>query len=245
MEGFTYHNIFETKGIEYVIILSFFAILVPFWLFMNRKIKKSAEDDKIQGVLTAKAFRIPQGIFFSRFHTWAHLLTNGEARVGINELLLHFTGDVDIEHVKKQGEIVKKGEVMTIINHNSKKLRILSPVSGEIKGINLNLSENPDLLKVDPYRQGWIYSIKPINWKAETNSYYLAEEATYWAKQELLRFKDFLSVSVQKNMPGTSEVVLQDGGELIDAPLAELPQDVWQNFQNKFLAGPVLHDFKN
>ena len=39
MDGFTYHNIFETKGIEYLAILAFFAILIPFWLLLNRQIK--------------------------------------------------------------------------------------------------------------------------------------------------------------------------------------------------------------
>ncbi len=235
MEGFTYNNIFDTKGIEYIIILSFFAILVPFWLFMNRKIKKTAEAGKMQGFLTANSLKIPQGVFFSKFHTWAHLLTNGEAKVGIDDLLIHFTGDVNIEQVKSPGDSIRKGEVLTVVNHNGKNLRILSPISGEIRRTNSNLNENPDLLKDDTYRQGWIYTIKPTNWKAETSSYYLAEEATYWAKQELLRFKDFLSMSVQKFMPQPSGVVLQDGGELTDAPMAELPQEVWQEFQDKFL----------
>ncbi len=33
MEGFTYTNIFETKGIEYIIIICFFLILIPFWIY--------------------------------------------------------------------------------------------------------------------------------------------------------------------------------------------------------------------
>lgn len=236
MEGFTYNNIFETKGIEYLVIIAFFAIMVPFWLLLNRKVKRTQQILKATGLITAGSLRIPQGVFFSKFHTWAHLLTNGEARVGLDDLLLHFTGDVNIEHVKNPGEHIKKGEVLTLINHNGKNLRILSPISGEIKGSNTNLSKNPGLIKDDPYQQGWIYAIKPTHWKAETNSYYLAEEATYWAKQEMLRFKDFLSISVTKYMPDPSRVVLQDGGELIDQPLAELPQEVWNDFQDKFLS---------
>jgi glycine cleavage system H protein len=235
MEGFTYTNIFETKGIEYLVIISFFAIMVPFWLLLNRKVKISRQITNAPDILTANSLRIPQGVFFSKFHTWAHLLTNGDARVGIDDLLLHFTGDVNFQHVKNPGDNIRKGEVLAVINHNGKNLRILSPISGEIKRANSNLAENQDLLKDDLYRKGWIYTIKPTNWKAETNSYYLAEEATFWAKQELLRFKDFLSISVQKYIPQPSGVILQDGGELTDAPLAELPQEVWQDFQDKFL----------
>ena len=236
MEGFTYTNIFETKGIEYLVIIAFFAIMVPFWLLLNRKAKLSRQISKATELITAGSLQIPQGVFFSKFHTWAHLLTNGEARVGLDEMLLHFTGNVNFEYAKSPGEYVKKGEVLTLINHNGKNLRILSPVSGEIKGMNTSLSENPGLIKDDPYRKGWIYTIKPTHWKAETNSYYLAEEATYWAKQEMLRFRDFLSISVQKYMPEPERVVLQDGGEIIDQPLAELPQEVWNDFQDKFLS---------
>jgi len=235
MEGFTYTNIFETKGIEYLIIIGFFAILIPFWLLLNRKTKLSQQLSNAVGKIMPNSLKVPQGVFFSKFHTWAHLGINGEARIGLDDLLLHFTGDVNFEYIKSPGEHINKGEILTLINHNGKTLRILSPISGEIKGTNTRLRENPGLIKEDPYRQGWIYSIKPVRWKAETNSYFLAEEATYWAKQEMLRFKDFLSMSVAKYMPEPGGVVLQDGGELIDQPLAELPQEVWQDFEDKFL----------
>lgn len=235
MEGFTYNNIFETKGIEYLVIISFFAILIPFWLLLNRKVKLTRQISKAVGLITAGSLRIPQGVFFSKFHTWAHLGTNGEARVGIDDLLLHFTGNVSIENIKKPGEIINKGDLLTRISHNGKSLRIYSPVSGEIRETNTRITDNPELINDDPSRQLWIYTIKPTNWKAETNTYYLAEEATIWMLHELVRFKDFLAASVAKYIPEPSGIVLQDGGELLDQPLAELPEEIWQEFQDKFL----------
>jgi glycine cleavage system H protein len=91
-------------------------------------------------------------------------------------------------------------------------------------------------MREDPYRQGWIYNIKPSNWKGDTDSYFLAEDATTWALNELERFKDFLSASVIKHMGDPAKVALQDGGELIDQPLAQLSQEVWQDFQERFLS---------
>ena len=46
------------------------------------------------------------------------------------------------------------------------------------------------------------------NWIAETNSYYLAEEAIAWSKKELERFKDFLAASMKKYSPETSMLIL-------------------------------------
>ena len=235
MEGFTYTNIFETKGIEYLVIIAFFAILVPFWLILNRKSKLKQQLSKALSFITPDSLRIPQGVFFSKFHSWAHLGTNGQARVGIDDLLLHFTGDITFENNLKPGDKIAKGEIISSINHNGKVLQIKSPISGEITVANDDLADNPGLIKDDPYRKGWIYSIKPNNWQVETKTCFLAEEATNWISQELTRFKDFLSASVSGNMPESSKLVLQDGGEIVDQPLAELPQEVWNDFQKEFL----------
>jgi hypothetical protein len=100
---------------------------------------------------------------------------------------------------------------------------------------NTMLCESPGLVNEDPYGKGWIYKIKPSEWIAETNSYYLADEAVAWSKRELERLKDFLVRSMAKYSPETSMVILQDGGELCDKPLSELPDEVWQDFQKSFL----------
>ncbi|HRX11261.1 MAG TPA: glycine cleavage system protein H [Draconibacterium sp.] len=236
MEGYTYTNIFETKGIEYLVIIAFFAILVPFWLMLNRKTKVSKLVSKTSGIISINSIRIPQGIFFSKNHTWAHLETNGEAKVGIDDLLFHITGNVRVENIKNQGEFVRKGDLMTRIIHNGKKLNVFSPISGEITATNTMIIDNPEQIKDDPLKQLWIYNIKPANWKAETNSYYLADEATIWMLQELTRIKDFLSAAVAKYIPEPTGIVLQDGGELLDQPLTDMPEEVWNDFQLEFLS---------
>jgi len=40
MDGFFYNNIFETKGIEYLIIITFLVLIIPFWLKINKKASK-------------------------------------------------------------------------------------------------------------------------------------------------------------------------------------------------------------
>ena len=36
MDGFTYVNIFDTKGIEYLLVITFLVVLVSFWRYMSR-----------------------------------------------------------------------------------------------------------------------------------------------------------------------------------------------------------------
>ncbi len=235
MDGFTYQNIFETKGIEYLAIAVFFAILIPFWMLLNKQIKISKEIQKSLGTLTAKALNIPQGLFFSKNHTWTHLDKGGIAKVGIDDLLLHLTGEVKVKKLTEPGAIVQKGDILIDIEHNGNALKITSPISGVIMDNNQLLLKDPSLLNEDPYQKGWMYKIKPSRWIAETNSFFLAEEATNWSAKEIERFKDFLAASVERYTSDPSQLVLQDGGELIDHPLSELPSEVWQDFQRSFL----------
>jgi len=235
MDGFTYHNIFETKGIEYLAIVVFFALLIPFWIVLNRQVKVTKQLQKKLGNLTAAALRIPQGLFFSPNHTWTHLDKEGVARVGVDDLLLHLTGDVSVRTLRNPGDIIKKGEILIDIEHKGNSLKITSPITGEIMDNNRTLLENPQLLNEDPYQKGWMYKIKPYRWIAETNTFYLAEEASNWSAKEIERFKDFLATSVERYTSDPSGLVLQDGGELIDHPLTELPSEVWRDFEHRFL----------
>jgi glycine cleavage system H protein len=132
--------------------------------------------------------------------------------------------------------MINKGDLLMEIDQNGKLLQVSSPISGKIINSNISIDSNPELINEDPYGNGWIYKIKPSNWKVETNSYFLAEESIEWSKMELERFKDFLAESVKKYSPEQSMVILQDGGELRDNTLSELPDEVWKDFQKDFLS---------
>lgn len=235
MEKFIYHNIFQTKGIEYIIIIAFLILLVPFWWFVNRKSRVVQAIKKSLGILKPENLKAPEGIFYNKNHTWAHLQKSGVAEVGLDDWLIHIIGNIDFGFLKNEGEEIKKGETLFEIQNNGKSLKIPSPISGKIINANSHIGHEPQTLMNDPYNKGWIYEIEPANWKAETSSFMVGEEVRNWFKNELLRFKDFVAHSVSKNSPQVSMVVLQEGGELRDNPLNDLPGEVWKDFQKEFL----------
>jgi glycine cleavage system H protein len=235
MDGFSYSDIFATKGLEYLIIIAFLALLIPFSIVLNKQVKITRQIQKALGILSAGILRIPQGLFYSRNHTWMYMEKSGAAKVGLDDLLLHMTGEVRFSHLKSPGEMINKGDLLTEIDQHGKVLQVLSPVSGKILDTNTLLNEDPGMMNEDPYGKGWIYKIKPTNWIAEAKSCYFAEEATNWSEKELDRFKDFLAVTMRTYSPDASMVILQDGGELSDHCLAAMPDETWKDFQKEFL----------
>jgi len=235
MESFYRVDIFDTKGIEYLFVIGYLLLLIIFWnLAKNPGIIKKIKS--AISTLSAGVLRIPQGLFYNKFHTWAHLDESGTARVGLDDFIQHITGEVRLSQLKNPGETIKKGELLTEIEKDGKKLKLFSPISGSILNSNSAINENPGIINEDPYRKGWIYQIKPSDWKKETRSYYLAEEATDWLTKELDRFKDFLTGGAMRRYSSEpSMVLLQDGGEVRDNVLSELPDEVWKDFQEEFL----------
>jgi len=235
MDAYTYHNIFDTKGIEYLIIIGFFAILIPFWLILNRKITVSEQIKRIPGIITSSLLKIPQGLFYSRNHTWAHLSRKGFAEIGLDDLLVHLTGDVNIVSTRQSSDTIQKGDLVATIEKDGKTLNVFTPLSGEIIAVNERLNTDPGMLTNDPYGKGWIFRIRPSQWHEETGSCLLAGEAVTWMGNELTRFRDFLMESASKIANGSPDLVLQDGGELRDHTLAEMPGEVWNEFQEDFM----------
>ena len=235
MDGFTYYNIFDTKGMEYIVIIAFLLLLIPFWLMLTRKDAVKRQIRAVLGVLTPGILKVPQGVFHSPQHTWTFLERSGKARIGLDDLLLHITGEVSLQFHKQEGEKVQIGDLVAEITRDGKTLKVYSPISGKIVSANAGIQSDGELLSADPYGKGWMYKIAPSAWKEEVSAYYLAGEAKAWLVKEIVRYKDFLAVNLTGSQREGLQPVLEDGGELMDHSLSTMPGEVWQSFQKEFL----------
>jgi glycine cleavage system H protein len=116
-----------------------------------------------------------------------------------------------------------------------KQLDIQSPVSGTITARNERLVTGTDVINNSPYNEGWIYTIEPDNWIAESRMMIMAGKYIEWIRDEFRQIKDFLAGLPDNNNVRYATVVLQDGGELKDGLLEEFGPEVWEDFQDKFL----------
>lgn len=234
MDGFSYIDIFETKGIEYILIIVFLLLIIPFWYLLSRKKQISAVEKPASFSLLNLS--IPMGIFFSSNHTWAYLERSGLVRTGIDDFLFRVAGKLQLNLLRKEGENIKKGDLIAEALKNGRKLKIYSPVSGVISSVNR--PGNDGFLSEDPYGEGWLFKLIPSYWKAESRSYLLADEARVWLGHELERFRDMIA----EYASGNGKPVLQDGGEISGHPLLDMPEGAWKEFEKSFLTLEVVQD---
>ncbi|MBT3630747.1 MAG: hypothetical protein HN525_05425 [Candidatus Marinimicrobia bacterium] len=178
---------------------------------------------------------IPAGIYFSPTHSWAHLQTNGMAKIGVDAFIQGLTGVLSDVKVPEPGTDVKQGDPLFSIMHKEKQLVIYAPVSGKIKGINSEALQNMRMLHRDPYSYGWLVELEPSNWETETQRLYLGQRTSAWLKTEVSRIRDFFAHSFAPSDAENGLVLLQDGGDIAECALAFAGKGLWGSFQKLIL----------
>lgn len=227
----------------YVIVLLLLAILLVNLIlrFSGKKVTTAKVHAVIQNVLDENSLILPGGLMFDRTHMWSFMEQNGTIKVGIDDFLSHVTGEITRIVMKQKGDYIRKGDEIVSLIRNGKHLTVYSPVSGIIREKNKKLEEDIYLLNKSPYDEGWIYRIEPVNWAAENKLLIMADKYRQIIHSEILRLKEFLEGFRNIDHPQYAKVVMQDGGALIDNPLAEMGPEVWEDFQIKFIDSAKTH----
>jgi glycine cleavage system H lipoate-binding protein len=218
-----------------VIVLGGVCIELVFRAFARKSKKVANVIVETVRAFTEDVVDVPKGLYFDKSHSWAFMRKNGLVKVGIDDFLQHVTGKITRIEMKEPGVKIRKGDRLCSILRKGKVLHIYSPVTGTILEANEKLKTNASLLNADPYSEGWIYVIEPVNWELEIQYLQIADRFKANLKNEFQRLKDFLESTMKSLSPDFAYAVLQDGGSFVDHPLAELGPDVWDDFQTKFI----------
>ena len=118
----------------------------------------------------------PQGLYYSKEHTWAKVEADGTVKVGITLHATERLKDIVLIRVEPVGARVRQMEPLGIVESVKAVSEIISPVSGVVEEVNEDVINQPWLINYDPYGDGWIVRIKPTNLEKELKKLLRAEE---------------------------------------------------------------------
>lgn len=99
---------------------------------------------------------------YTKDHEWLKIEDGNVAVIGITDYAQNALGDLVYVELPKMGRQVKKGEHFAVVESVKTAAEVYTPVTGEVVGINDNLSGDPELLKKS-IEEGWIAKIKMNN----------------------------------------------------------------------------------
>lgn len=92
--------------------------------------------------------------------TWARLLGDGTATVGITALGIQLAGEIYMCRPKSVGSEVEQGRSIAVVELSKSIVSVKSPVRGVVVEVNPALEEQPELVHRAPYGEGWLARVR-------------------------------------------------------------------------------------
>ena len=224
---------FATKGIEYILVFSYLACLVPFWLFL-RWISQQQEPvlavarsaSRAAGTLRSW-FEVPEGFHFHRGHTWAQPEEDGLLRVGMDDFAQQLIGAPSALHLPSVGDQLAQGEKGWQLQVNEHEVNLLSPLNGEVVAVNQAAIRDPGLVCQDPYGNGWLMKVRAASPKTALKNLLPGKLARAWMDETVGQLNGL--------MHGELGPVLQDGGVPVSGFARQLAGEEWPEIAAVFL----------
>jgi glycine cleavage system H protein len=124
----------------------------------------------------------PQDLRYSKEHEWARIDGN-VATVGITKFAVEQLGDVTQVDLPKEGESVKKDDVIGTVESVKAVSDVYSPLTGKVLKVNSPLSDTPEYLNDEPYDDGWMVQIEIAN-PAEVEQLMTAAQYEQYLKEQ-------------------------------------------------------------
>lgn len=105
---------------------------------------------------------IPRELRFTPTHEWVRAEDDG-CTIGITDFAQTQLSDVTYVELPEVGEQVNAQDELAVLESVKAASDIYAPFAGVVTAINEMVVENPELINVDPYGEGWLFKIEPEN----------------------------------------------------------------------------------
>ncbi|MBL50775.1 MAG: glycine cleavage system protein H [Candidatus Marinimicrobia bacterium] len=104
----------------------------------------------------------PDHLLYTEEHEWAEF-KNDEVTIGITDYAQSQLGDIIFIEFPEIGEEISAGDNFGEIEAVKTVSELYAPISGKVTAINEELDNSPETVNLDPYGDGWIIKVLPLN----------------------------------------------------------------------------------
>ncbi len=133
-----------------------------------------------------EGYKLPDELYYTKEHTWARIEENGSVIVGLDDYGAKAAGNIEFIDLPMEDDEFEAGEAFGSLESAKWVGGLIMPVSGTITEANENIEDDLDLLKEDPYGEGWLIKLKPAaNFKDDLKSLIHGIDIAPWIKKEI------------------------------------------------------------
>ncbi len=187
--------------------------------------RKTAPLPKLQPTFVG-GFEIRNNLRYHPGHTWALGESPNFVRVGLDDFAVRLIGKIGEVALPKRGQWVRQGQKLITILRNGSKAELLSPMEGEVTGINEAVLKDPSLLARDPYGEGWLVTVQAPDAKTSFRNLLGGALARKWMEEATARLRARTAV--------VAGAMAQDGGVAVEDIAEHLSSQAWNELTAEF-----------
>jgi len=107
----------------------------------------------------------PEDLKYTSEHEWVRNPgeSDGTVRVGITHFAQDALGDIVYVSLPEVGATVEAGTPVGELESTKSVSDVYAPLSGTVAARNEALESTPELVNTDPYGDGWLFEISPVD----------------------------------------------------------------------------------
>ena len=102
----------------------------------------------------------PSNLLYTKEHEWVRIAADGTAVAGITSFAQSELGDIVFVDLPKVGssfdQFAKMGEIESVKTVST----LFVPLGSEVIEVNTRLRNEPELVNLDPYGEGWLVKVR-------------------------------------------------------------------------------------
>ena len=106
---------------------------------------------------------VPEDLRYTSDHDWARLEEEGRIRIGVTDYAQDALGDVVFVQLPEVGASYEANATFSEVESTKSVSDVYAPLAGKVVEVNAELAEAPQRLNEDPYGEGWICVIQPVD----------------------------------------------------------------------------------
>lgn len=110
----------------------------------------------------------PENIYYTKDHEWVKF-ENNIAIVGITDFAQKELGDIVYVEIESIDQLLDENEVFGTVEAVKTVSDLFLPIKGEVIEMNPMINDLPETINTDPYGNGWIIKVKPVDFENRAN----------------------------------------------------------------------------
>ena len=140
-------------------------------------------------VNVSNEFSVVGGAFVAPEHTWVRIESDGQVRIGLDDLVRKALGPIAQVELPRRGAQLRRGEPLVTLKRGADVVRLVAPLSGQVLQVNGILAEEPAHLCQSPYNRGWICMLQPTALAEELKTLRIGQPVVPWYQEEVVRLR--------------------------------------------------------